>query len=328
MNRSTARLTTTLILTAQIVLAQASTTVQHNPFAMLEQHENTAPNIQHFAIKHRHATDIKKMITAMRTALLGEKSHVVADNVSNGVWIVGKVTNPTKLKQLITETDREKTQINIHVKIITIDTMAMQQLGLRIQSLSSKEVSQRHTMTDLENTQKHWQPIQSILRNIDAMIHHGYGAVIASPTLRMADKEESMIESGEEVPYYERSKDGDTSTTFKSATLKLTLHPRLIDKQRLSLRIQLQQDKISDLSVGGIPAIRTQKIHSAIQIKNHQTIVLGGMFTHRIERADTRIPILSSIPIIGKLFTHQRWLWQRQELLVIVTPDWHSQQKN
>ena len=86
------------------------------------------------------------------------------------------------------------------------------------------------------------------------------------------------------------------------------------------LHIALNQDKVSDLTINGEPAIQTQQITTQVVVKNNQTIVLGGIFETSREKQQQGIPIADHIPILGVIFQHHENITKQQELLIFITP--------
>jgi len=67
-----------------------------------------------------------------------------------------------------------------------------------------------------------------------------------------------------------------------------------------------------------VPIVASQEVE--ITVADGETIVLGGMIRKQ-RRYNTRsTPLLSEIPIIGKLFKSVRDNTQNSELLIFVTP--------
>jgi type IV pilus assembly protein PilQ len=85
------------------------------------------------------------------------------------------------------------------------------------------------------------------------------------------------------------------------------------------LHLQLNQDKISDFSVNGVPAIQTQQMQTQVAISNGDTIVLGGIYEQSKIENITKTPFLSAIPLLGKLFTSKQTEIARKELMIFVT---------
>ncbi|MCX7124943.1 MAG: hypothetical protein NTU49_04165 [Gammaproteobacteria bacterium] len=128
------------------------------------------------------------------------------------------------------------------------------------------------------------------------------------------------MESGAEVPYQEVTLSGGTSVSFKKAVLCLKVTPKRMPNNHILLHIALNQDKVSALTVNGVPAIETQQITTQVVVKNHQTIVLGGILETTHANQKEGLPIADKIPILGELFTHNTTMTKQQELLIFITP--------
>ena len=72
----------------------------------------------------------------------------------------------------------------------------------------------------------------------------------------------------------------------------------------------------------GVPTNTTRRrITSEVQIPNHKTIVIGGIFDDQKTRSTSNeIPILSRIPIIGNLFGNTSRAKTQTELMILITP--------
>lgn len=153
-----------------------------------------------------------------------------------------------------------------------------------------------------------------------ALESEGRGKVISSPKLLTADRQAAYIESGAEIPYQEKTKRGDTSITFKKAVLSLKVTPEIVAEDTVNLLLQLNQDKVSQLTVNGVPVIDTRKIQTQALVRNGETIVLGGIYEWSKSNNIIGIPVLGKIPLLGLLFRKQETKMERKELLIFVTP--------
>jgi general secretion pathway protein D len=68
------------------------------------------------------------------------------------------------------------------------------------------------------------------------------------------------------------------------------------------------------------PTISQRLVSSTVAVQSGQTIALGGLITDNRNRSRSGVPILSSIPIIGVLFSTRNNTNARTELLVLLTP--------
>ena len=70
-----------------------------------------------------------------------------------------------------------------------------------------------------------------------------------------------------------------------------------------------------------VPAFRTRRVNSTLDVRRNQSLIISGMFTGEEESVRTGLPYLMNIPILGQLFSSTRWQRNESELLIVVTPE-------
>ncbi|MEM6337366.1 MAG: hypothetical protein AAF752_12420, partial [Bacteroidota bacterium] len=61
-------------------------------------------------------------------------------------------------------------------------------------------------------------------------------------------------------------------------------------------------------------------LESTVRLRDGETIVLGGLIEEREDVVQTKIPILGSIPLLGRLFRSERKETRKSELVIFLTP--------
>jgi general secretion pathway protein D len=104
---------------------------------------------------------------------------------------------------------------------------------------------------------------------------------------------------------------------------KITITPHLNDSNEVRLEVV---EEISDVignqpqgSLGTIPFAK-RTANTQLVVKDQQTVVIGGLVRNRVARADTKIPILGDIPVLGALFRSSTDSLDKTNLLLILTP--------
>jgi Flp pilus assembly secretin CpaC len=69
-----------------------------------------------------------------------------------------------------------------------------------------------------------------------------------------------------------------------------------------------------------IPAFRTRRITTSVEVKKDQSLILSGLYSQNREQTRTGVPFLMDIPILGALFGNSTWTNNETELLILVTP--------
>ncbi len=76
----------------------------------------------------------------------------------------------------------------------------------------------------------------------------------------------------------------------------------------------------SDLKSGLPPTIDHRVLDSTVKLKDGETIILGGLIQEFEDETVVKVPILSRIPILGKLFQSRSYKKFNSELIIYLTP--------
>ena len=75
-----------------------------------------------------------------------------------------------------------------------------------------------------------------------------------------------------------------------------------------------------ELSGFRIPALRTRRAQTTVELKDGETLVIGGLLLEEETKIRRRIPILGHIPILGYLFSDTENVTNQSELMLVVSP--------
>ncbi|MDR2603007.1 MAG: hypothetical protein LBC11_00385 [Puniceicoccales bacterium] len=67
------------------------------------------------------------------------------------------------------------------------------------------------------------------------------------------------------------------------------------------------------------PIFSTREIHTEVNIFDGATVVMGGLTREEIKEVNDKVPILGSIPLLGRLFRSKSETIQKRNLLIFVT---------
>ena len=117
-------------------------------------------------------------------------------------------------------------------------------------------------------------------------------------------------------------------------TITLDLHPEIttfLGSENSGYPVPVQQGIISRENGAMIPSILNQLfnvwmpefgkriINAKVKVRNGETIVLGGIISSTVERKEEKMPILGSIPILGRLYQNRSEESSKTNLLIFVT---------
>ena len=116
---------------------------------------------------------------------------------------------------------------------------------------------------------------------------------------------------------------GAATTTFRGYGTSVIVVPTVIDNDLFRLQIVPEISRIdAGTTVGGIPGLNVSRVQTQVELREGQTIVLGGLHGRKESASNTRIPLLGEIPIVGQyLFNSKRATEDENELLLLATPE-------
>jgi pilus assembly protein CpaC len=166
--------------------------------------------------------------------------------------------------------------------------------------------------------------------NIDAQKDDSLYKVLAEPTIvAMSGQEGSFLVGGRiYIPQY--GSNGTVTTTEVPYGIGLKFIPIVLDKGRINLKVAPEVSEVSSepITFGGtggasttvIPRILTKSASTTVQLRQGQSLVIGGLLSNNIFETVKAFPVLGEIPILGVLFRSKQFDSRKTELIVVVTP--------
>jgi type IV pilus assembly protein PilQ len=172
------------------------------------------------------------------------------------------------------------------------------------------------------------------LATLQAQIISGNGKILTDPTLVVQEGQSSKIKLTQEVfgGFEATTSSGTSATTLinrkpiiKSAGLTLDVNVNRIDDNGfISVGVSPTVSAISGTfptGDGNITLLQERTLSSGeIRLRDGQTLILSGIIQESDRTTVSKVPILGDIPILGALFRSTNKSNQRQEVIVLLTP--------
>jgi pilus assembly protein CpaC len=162
---------------------------------------------------------------------------------------------------------------------------------------------------------------------IRALDDKGALKVLAEPNLVVANGAEGKFLAGGEFPvvYNTGSNGSSTSVVYKEFGVRLNFQPKIAPNGEIHLKIAQEVSELDFanaviLSGFRIPALRSRKAESSLQLADGQTFALAGLIDNKTSRQVSKVPLLGDIPVLGALFRSTRYQNEETELVILVTP--------
>jgi len=147
--------------------------------------------------------------------------------------------------------------------------------------------------------------------------------VVSEPSILCINNTKSSIYVGETKSFKtgQTTNDTGTSESFKREDigLKLEVKPRISNnKVILELNTILEDAKESSTTIN----LDTSKkeVKTSVILNNGESVVIGGLIKSKNFQVESKIPILGDIPILGTLFKNEKYINDKINLVVVITP--------
>ena len=154
--------------------------------------------------------------------------------------------------------------------------------------------------------------------------------VQTEPVITTKDNKKASLLVGEEIPL--RVVDASSlgggagqqpraTVQFKEVGIKLNVTPHVTNNRQVVLNIETERSAVKTLSAADLGfSIDKQHTQNEILVADGETAVIGGLTVTTVTRSKTGIPLLSSLPLIGSLFSFTSNTENRKDLIILVTP--------
>jgi type IV pilus assembly protein PilQ len=168
----------------------------------------------------------------------------------------------------------------------------------------------------------------NVLLNLElsALQSEGSGEIVSSPKVITTNGHTAMIKQGSEIPYQSTTSTGGgavNTVQFKEAVLQTEVTPQITPNNNIIMDIKVKKDEpdYTNMLPGTTnPPITTREVTTKVEVKNGQTVVLGGIYEFQNTNTVNKVPFFGSLPGIGNLFRDKENSNKRFELLIFVTP--------
>ena len=159
---------------------------------------------------------------------------------------------------------------------------------------------------------------------LSALQTEGKGEILSNPRVVTADLKKATIVQGRQIPYSEVDDQGQVTTQFKDALLKLEVTPQITPDDRVRMDLVISKDDVGvnvpQATGGFVPSIDKREVQTQVLVNNGETVVLGGVFEQNKNKGNDKVPLLGDIPLLGYLFQRNSTNTIKRELLIFVTP--------
>ncbi len=155
--------------------------------------------------------------------------------------------------------------------------------------------------------------------------------ILSAPNILTTDNEEAEIVVGQNVPFVASRATSETNLNNTFATIEredvgitLRLTPQISEGAMVRLALfeevsAIVPNPILDANEVG-PTTTVRSASTTINVRDGQTIVIGGLISDSINNRESRVPFLADVPVLGNLFKNNERNKSKINLLIFLTP--------
>ncbi|MBW8840101.1 MAG: chorismate synthase, partial [Gemmatimonadetes bacterium] len=150
----------------------------------------------------------------------------------------------------------------------------------------------------------------------------------AEPVISTLDNRQADILVGEETPV--RVIDASAASgndapranvQMKETGIRLTVTPHVTNNRQILMQLHTERSALQILAETDLGFnFAKQKADNQLLVNDGETAVIGGLTVTEVNKTRTGIPLLSGLPIVGKLFSSTTESERRRDLIILVTP--------
>ncbi len=272
-----------------------------------------------------------------------EPIHITADVPTNSLIIAASPQDFQVLRTVIGDLDVVREQVLVELRIMEVSQFALEELGFdwatmdapsedSVRGLAGTDLGpRRELMTDpfgmtepgLGAALIKGRQVGAAMR---ALERHRSVDVLSTPHILTSNHQTASISVVENVPFVRESRivfeeDRDVIRTFdyRDVGIQLNITPHIGAGGMVRMVIGSEFSKVVEEQEG---QLRTSKreADTTVSVESGETVVIGGLIQDDKVILTKQVPLLGSIPLLGRLFRFESEDVEKTNLLIFITP--------
>jgi len=289
--------------------------------------------IKTFFLANTRADEAKKSIMT----IFRDQQPLIQEEMNlNALIIRADYNTLLEIERFIHTIDIEKNEVEIDVEILEINRSLINKIGLdfgaNVVGLQAGQIDNEGKINQVLNI-KDISSTSFFLTIPSSALHllasSDDNKIIAKPNLRGVEGEEINFMVGDEVPIPETQFGSfaagglntvpTTSYRYKNIGVEIKITPFVHANNEVTLQISLNIQFIASYT-GTFPILGKREIQNTIRLKEGETNIIGGLIRDDVRGSISGLPLLSKLPLVGKLFGASENNIRQTDLIFSVTP--------
>jgi general secretion pathway protein D len=280
--------------------------------------------------------DLKEAMDLLRIVI--DARRIAPVNATNAITIKDTPERIAAAARVLNAIDKARAEVVINVELLEVDRTKLAEYGLQIASPGSPGINGQVdvnqpglTLNDLRNLTS----ADVFVTNVPGLFYRLLKTdtntrVLASPQLRTSDGLAAQARFGERVPVPVTTfapiatggvnQQPITSFNYENIGVNIDITPRTHHDGDVSLNLRVEISAISGTGFGDLPTFGNRSINTTIRLHDGETNLLAGLIRDDERTVLNGVPGLSDLPVVGRLFAHNRRETETTDIVLMLTP--------
>jgi general secretion pathway protein D len=240
------------------------------------------------------------------------------------------------VEKLIAAQDLGEPEVMLEVEVLEVGQNTLSQIGIQWPSSGSLSVigaagvPGQITGTEAQNLSSgnFRITVSDPLLALNLREQAGRSNLLANPRIRVKNKEKARIHIGDKVPVITTTAGAtgfvSESVNYLDVGLKLEVEPLVSLEDEVGIKVGLEVSNISQevKTTGGTVAyqVGTRNAATTLRLRDGETQVLAGLISDEDRRTASKVPGVSRLPVVGRLFSNNGETVNKTEVVLLITP--------
>lgn len=249
---------------------------------------------------------------------------------SNALIVTATADQLDVVRQVVKEIDRPRRQVMITAVVAELSDDDFQSLGLNVTAANNRlslsgTAFGKVDYSDLGFSLTFDGPTLGAF--FQAVKSTGRSRILSTPQLLTLNREEASIVVGQNVPFITGSTTSGATPadnpyqtiTRQDVGVTLKVKPFITPSGSIELTIEQDASSVSNDKTAADIITNTRRISTKVQLANGSGILLGGLRSEQTDKSTSRVPVLSDVPVLGRLFRFDSERTKASNLVVMLS---------
>jgi general secretion pathway protein D len=295
----------------------------------------------------RDRSFFRMMMTGQTTMLrdmttLAGQVRVNADSQTNSLIFTTPEKNFEAIREIVQQLDIVRGQVWLDITVLEVTLTDDTKLGLEWSWREGNHFGRKDWTGEFGTAfQLDQESIgfsyQVFNKNLTAMLHtlmrENKVRVLSSPSLLTRDNHTATLSKGKDIPYLESTRTDQFGNVMfdynflQDIGINIEITPHIArtkpgtEKRTVGLDIAtMNVSNFLEYTDFNAPITADSNVTTYVDVEDGQQIAIGGMIKSETKKTTHQIPILGSIPFLGRLFKKTEDIVEETELIILITP--------